>query len=68
MNAGEKRQFENADTPVSGNEKSSTTTNISPFLGELLQRYNEAREAGKSINIDNLCQDFPGSEEDVRSY
>ena len=65
-NGGENPQVEPEKKTLSPIEESNETTNINPAVLELMHRFNQAAEAGETVDIDDLCGQFPGPPEEAR--
>lgn len=48
-------------------DQSDVTANVGPNIADLLQKYNRCLESGESVDIDALCREYEGSEEEARN-
>ncbi|MCA9067402.1 MAG: serine/threonine protein kinase [Planctomycetaceae bacterium] len=47
-------------------DQSDVTANVGPNIADLLKKYNKCLEAGEDVDIDALCRDYEGPQEEAR--
>lgn len=64
MKDGHEQPDKNPPTTV---HQSDVTAPVGADIADLLEKYNKALETGEQVDIDALCRNYPGSEQEVKN-